>query len=312
VIANYFETTYSLDIFAPEIDSLEGVMARLYPDLFNSLLAQNAMTAFRALLDLFARRLADTTNTLHATKSRYLYRILASLLARGTDPCDITIITFNQDLQAEKVLLHLSKAKRWQPHSPQLFAFPALYAVPVANWTRVSAPAAADKFPESTHLGACLQVLKLHGSMNWYSTHTSQTPSREALFNRTRRLSVTTRTEIASRGIIQGLRTVYAFPVVVPPITHKSSVMPASLGPLWALAERRLIEADDVVIFGYSCPALDFESANMLARAQRQRPKASTLSVIDPNGSVAARYANLLAPTRLNYYKNADAFLTAQ
>ncbi len=77
---------------------------------------------------------------------------------------------------------------------------------------------------------------------------------------------------------------VYTLPVIIPPVTHKSSVLHKALDPVWTLAETRLIEADDVVVFGYSCPPLDFESANLMTRAQRQRGEGSSLSVIDPNG----------------------------
>ena len=83
----------------------------------------------------------------------------------------------------------------------------------------------------------------------------------------------------------------------------------SALGPVWTLAERRLIEADYVVIFGYSCPPLDFESANLLTRAQRQRADASKLSVIDPNGAIVTRYINLLSPKQLSYYASAHDFL---
>ncbi len=312
-VRNYFDETYGFDIFAPEHDSLEGVMARLYPDLFNSLLERRALDAFRALLQLFTNRLATTTNGLHPTQRRLLYRILRRLLAQGTDPCDITIITFNQDLQVEKTLQHLSQAKQWAPLAQQLFSFPAMYSVADGTWEQITGPTRArrkhDLFPTTAPDGDCLRVLKLHGSLNWYSKHQSQKPSRLAMFNPKRRLSVTRRKTIAPDMTLSGRRKVYTLPVVVPPVNHKSSVLPAALGPIWTLAERRLVEADDIVVFGYSCPALDFESANLLTRAQRRRDATSTFSVIDPNGAVATRYISLLSPKRLGYYASAHDFL---
>jgi hypothetical protein len=78
---------------------------------------------------------------------------------------------------------------------------------------------------------------------------------------------------------------------------------------VWALAEQLLAEAEHVVIFGYSCPALDFESANLLTRAHRARGDDASLSVIDPNGAVATRYIDLLCPSRLSYYASAGDYL---
>jgi hypothetical protein len=155
----------------------------------------------------------------------------------------------------------------------------------------------------------CIRLLKLHGSLNWYPTHTSATPSRLAMLNPARRLSVTRRRTIAPDMTLTRKRKVYTLPVVVPPVNHKSSVMPTPLGRVWTLAERRLIDADEIVVFGYSCPALDFESANLLTRAEMKRTDRAHLSVIDPNGAVAMRYIDLLSPTRLTYYSSGHAFL---
>ncbi len=107
---------------------------------------------------------------------------------------------------------------------------------------------------------------------------------------------------------MSGKRTTYALPVIVPPVNHKSAVLPTALRPVWSLAEQRLVNADHIVVFGYSCPALDFESANLLTRAYL-RNKKCRVSVVDPNGAVAMRYIDLLSPNHLSYYSTAHAFL---
>ena len=273
VVRRYFERTYGTDICADGNDSMESVMAALYPDLFNSSLASEAEPAFRALLGLFTNRLARTTNNLRPTQKRLLYRMLSHMLASQIDPCDITVVTFNQDLQVEKTLEHLSAAKRWARYASRLFSFPALYSIPTSRWKRITYPDnVSDCFANSGMEDPCLTVLKLHGSLNWYSSHTSKKPSREAMLRQGRPLSVTRRrTIITNMTVGTGKRKTYALPVVVPPVTHKSSVVPSILEPVWGLAERRLIEADRVVVFGYSCPPLDFESANLLRRSQEKR-----------------------------------------
>jgi hypothetical protein len=307
-VREYMQHTYGIDIFAREHDSLERVMSRLYPDIFIDALANDAQLAFRALLQLFTRRLAHTTNGIHATQKRLLYRMLSRLLADGADPGDITIITFNQDIQVEKILERLGQAKRWASLATRLFAFPDMYSMGPGVWKSMTG-AGRDLFPSTVPEGGFLRVLKLHGSLNWYSTHTSSRPSPSAMFNPGRPLSLTRRRTIAPDMTLRGKRKRYTLPVIVPPVNHKSAVLPSPLGPVWALAEKRLATADHVVVFGYSCPALDFESANLLTRAHRARPDSSTLSVIDPNGAVATRYIDLLVPERLSYYATAGDFL---
>jgi hypothetical protein len=129
------------------------------------------------------------------------------------------------------------------------------------------------------------------------------------MLNSKRRLSVTRRRTIAPDMTLSHKRKVYTLPVIVPPVNHKSSVLPDALGPVWALAEDWLNRAEDVVVFGYSCPALDFESANLFTRAQQRRRAGSSFTVIDPNGAVATRYIGLLNPQSLSYYASATAYL---
>jgi len=70
------------------------------------------------------------------------------------------------------------------------------------------------------------------------------------------------------------------------------------------------MEADEIVVFGYSCPALDFESANLLRRAT-MRSGGQAFTVVDPSGEVATRYVSLLELKRLNYYADGHEYLRA-
>src|SRR4051812_17091455 len=94
VISRYMSETYDLDVLHPDQDSLEGVMGLLYPDIFNPFLRGRATPVFRALLQLFTARLAETTNDIPATQKRLLYRIVTRFLADGVAPENLTIITF--------------------------------------------------------------------------------------------------------------------------------------------------------------------------------------------------------------------------
>jgi hypothetical protein len=101
----------------------------------------------------------------------------------------------------------------------------------------------------------------------------------------------------------------YTLPVVVPPVTHKSAVLHQSMVGLWQRAEVCLKQADELVIVGYSCPPLDFESSNQLRRSQVSRRSPANVSVIDPAPSVPERYISLLEAKCLHYFASAHAFL---
>jgi hypothetical protein len=238
--------------------------------------------------------------------------MLVRYLSRGVAPQDITIITYNQDLQAEKTLCLLSEAGRWSRFASQIFCFPGCYALGQRNLTQPTGKTPGRQlFKKCRQTDDCVRVLKLHGSLNWYSSHSNPDPSPEEMFDPTRTLSITRRRSIPRDMTISGQKTSHALPVVVPPVTHKSAVLHDDLKDVWRHAEEALRAAKEVVIFGYSCPPLDFESANQLRRTIRE--KEATVSVIDPDGQIAARYIDLLKPAALRYFGSAKAFLdTAQ
>jgi hypothetical protein len=307
-VAAYMASVYESDIFAPAEDSLERVMGQIYTDTFNPGLEDKATDAFQALLRLFTRRIADTTNQLRPTIRRLLYRILVSYLEAHVRPEQITIITYNQDLQAEKTLCLMSEAKRWGPMAERIFNFPGCYALGEKRVTKPTTKTPSRELFRVTEPATdSIRVLKLHGSLNWYSSHSTQDPSPAEMFDPSRELGITRRRIIPPDMTISGQQASHALPVVVPPVTHKSSVLHDDLKELWRLAEDALEGADEIVIFGYSCPPLDFESANQLRRASREHN--AKVAVIDPDGQIAARYIQLMSPDGLAYFKSAQAFL---
>lgn len=283
-------------------------MGQIYTDTFNPGLRKQATEAFRALLHLFTRRVAETTNDIAPTRQRWLYRILAGFLADGVGPENITIITYNQDLQVEKTLCLLSERGRWKQYSEQIFNFPGCYGL---GEKPVTAPDVDPEilFATSAARAGAIPVLKLHGSLNWYSSHTSARPSQQAMFNSARRLRITRRRVIPADMMISGRRSTHALPIVVPPVTHKSSVLHDDLRSVWRHAEDALAQADELVVFGYSCPPLDFESANQLRRSQLENEV--RVSVVDPDPRIATRYIEMLSPSSLAYYSSAKAFMGA-
>jgi hypothetical protein len=184
-----------------------------------------------------------------------------------------------------------------------------MYALP-PSIELSSMQGSTDLFPRAGDPDNCLHLLKLHGSLNWYSSHSSPEPSRSAMFKPNRVIRINRNYRIdPGMTLVSTQRSMYTPPVIVPPVSHKSAVLHDDMTDIWRLSEQRLRAADELVIFGYSCPMLDVESSNQLRRSQVSRPGVANISVIDPAPTVTQRYIGLLEATCLHYYASGHAFL---
>lgn len=304
-LSDYINENYGFDITKAPNDSLEAVMAHIYTDLFDPQQSAAVSDAFIDLLLLFNARLAYTTNDIHATPRQLLSRMIESYLQKDLKPQDLTIITFNQDWQVEKTLHRLATSVRGRGYG-RLFDFPGCYELGGAHLTH--SPRALPLFPLTSGPNNGITVLKLHGSLNWFSTHRNRRPKPQHLFKTDRQIFVTRRQSIPTDITYGGLgRRQNTMPVVVPPVSHKSGILHERIRTLWRLAEDRIEDADELVIYGYSCPPLDFESANMLERSFD--PTNTLLRVVDPNPAALLRYVGLLQPRMCSYYPSCSDFL---
>lgn len=313
-IAKYMSDVYSLDLLDQSYDSLERTMSQIYTDVFDIHLTALAFPAFRRLVRLFNQRLAVTTNAIPATTKRAVYRMVCRCLRDGVRPDDITVVTFNYDIQAEKILQQIEETQCWASRRP-IFSFPYCYMLQLdpTDVTAPSSPAAAPLFPVGSDAGKGIKVLKLHGSLNWYSVHRSEKAlSMKAMFRTDRRIRITRRRTLdPAMRLSGGKRSEHTLPLVVPPVTHKSGILHEKIKAIWVEAESRLKSAHEVVVFGYSCPELDFESSNLLRRSLGARRGTYRLTVVDPDSRVLKRYADLLSPSECIYYPTARDYLEA-
>ena len=104
-------------------------------------------------------------------------------------------------------------------------------------------------------------------------------------------------------------RRLYTFPIVVPSVTQKASILHEDFGPVWLRAAEALREADRIITFGYSCPPSDNESANLITRSIRQNGKLKSFVIIDPSPETFARYVLLTGLDKLTFYRTAKAYL---
>jgi len=311
-VIRYMRQHYGAELRDPGRDSLEGVMAVLYTDVFGGELEEEAYAALRVLIRVFLRRLASTTNDIPMTSKCLLYRVIVGLLSAGFAPANITVVTFNQDIQVEKALDAIQRTKRGTRQT--IFSFPGCYRLP-KPLSLTSPMGSGEPTFDADGEGGGIAVLKLHGSLNWYSVHNSSNPTRARLFDSNRKIGLTTRKSIDPSMTLRvkpGSRRKFTFPIVIPPVVHKSGILHQDLKPVWGLAEDRLASADRLIIFGYSCPTNDWESANLVCRALRQNRRLREFSVINPDPGVVLRYVGLGNVNSMSYYRSAAAYLGAE
>ena len=306
-ISNYMQRRYRIDVTDTREDGLEAVMSVIYTDVLNTRLASQAAAAFRALIRAVNAELSSSTNRMPASTDSDVYRILTKELAHGVPLDDIAIVTFNYDLQIEKSLEALETNGDTTTDGVAL-NFPYCYGLPEPKMT--SPNRSTDLFRVGTESLRGVPLLKLHGSLNWYSTHNSRNPSVDALLRTSRAIRITRRREPNIGMTLNGTRKTYAFPVVIPPVLNKSAILPTGFGQVWTSAENHLEKSEKVIVFGYSCPPFDFEAANLIARTLRASSSLQSISVIDPNPDTVTRYANLCRARRIMYFDSSESYLS--
>jgi hypothetical protein len=250
---------------------------------------------FMRLLQLLTNVLADTTNDIKVAPRSLIYRFLLSELLQAGDPSDLSIITFNYDLLLERTLESVDMRGR-----TGTFVFPGCYRMD--NIKRIQPVGEKPMFETEDYNHTGVALLKLHGSMNWQSTHTSRTPTPAAMFSTARKIHV-----LDSPFINKTLtwkrkaRTVYMKPVIVPPVSGKRGMIHNEVLPLWTHAAKALREAERIVIAGYSCPSLDLE-ARILLSENLSKNKTKKVYIIDPNPAIAATYMKLCGVDHATVY----------
>ena len=286
------------------IRSFETASTYLYIKAIDSKPGSLYHHGFLSLLSLLNLVLSETTNSLKCSPQSIIYRFLLSELKKKTleKPSDLTIITFNYDLMLERVLDEIN-----QKGHPETFCFPGCYRL--ERLKTVQTMKGADKFVTKNFAHKGVAVLKLHGSMNWHSKHTSNTPNPKGMFNIKRPLHVLDSPMIAhSISWKPKLKKIYMKPVIVPPVSGKRAMMHQDFLGLWSNAAKALAQADRVVIAGYSCPPLDLEARILLSENLRANPN-KRVYVIDPSPQTAARFIELCGVDLITNYKSIEAWV---
>ena len=309
-VKRYLSSQYWYDVTDPQIDSFEAVSSILYTDAFTNRPQTSAYTSFLALIRLLAKRLSDTINPLTPTTINPLYRIIKHNISQE-DNLNLTIITFNYDLQVERVLREMRSFSN--PYLRLSFAFPGCYRLPNPDMRRIDGHPRFNPIGQLNQQHIGIPVLKLHGSLNWYGGFRDRVPSQRRYFEAGKRVFRIADTDHIPPTWPIRVRTgskarLYGYPVIVPPIPNKSAVFRQEISQLWTLAGQALSAATDLLVFGYSCPTQDQEAANLLRSTAGRNKNLNHITVIDPDIKVTERFADLTNAGSCTWYRDASNY----
>lgn len=274
--------------YADEVSkSLESATTYLYLKALDAKKGDPIVEAFVWHLLLLEQVLAETTNELAVTKRATIYRFLLSELQKAdNNPENLTIITFNYDTLVERALQSIEQTR------DGTFLFPGCYRIKGLTTSQLHSVRKLPNLAKTNldHKGVTL--LKLHGSLNWHSSHNSDKPKPSDLTNPKRELHVSTAEAIVPQLTLTRKKKVYMKPIIIPPVSGKRGILQNDIQPLWRLASNALQAADRVVIAGYSCPPLDLEARMLLSEALRKN-QGKRVYVVNPDASVASRFVKL-------------------
>ena len=262
------------------------------------------------MVEIYASILRDTTNWL-CTDPRTEGPVGQFLQGAAQRAEKVSVITFNHDLVIEnEIFKRVRLRRRW--------CLEKGYGHVAARFSRITRPGSGPVFPQ--HTLSCdhtrgLQVLKMHGSLNWYVTYRGgRYPTPGQLLGTSRRtpiLYATYRRVIAQqfRHRVAGQASSPTWPVLIPPIYGKEEMIRRLLPEVWNDARNALKRAERIVFIGYSLPIVDIQAEKTLQRALADNTFAPRVDVVNPSPAAAARYAALVPTKSLRWYPSVKCFI---
>jgi hypothetical protein len=295
---------------------MEDFFKDVYYDFTSSPNSQISRRAYTDLVNIYTRVLRQTTNWL--CEDGRDGAPVGRLIAGAAEVADnVAIITFNHDLVIENEIFKRARLRpRWCVEEG--------YGAIGDTMTLLRSGVPGADFP--THSDACnhthrpIQILKLHGSLNWvvrlqgrYPTArqlTGQTTNQqEVLLSRRREIIGRLRYTRPTKGKAGSGRTSwYTWPVIIPPIYAKQSLI-HTVQAAWDEARAALTRCDRVVFFGYSLPSTDIEAEKLFQRSLAANASLDGVRIVNPSPESATRYASLLPKMRLSWYPTLDGLL---
>lgn len=302
ILTLYIKREYQLDIQKSPYPRMEEIFGLVYSDTRLKPVPSGAKEAYTALCRMYARIILETTNPLKPTTRGPISRLIRHSLNDGT--CNI--ITFNQDIIIEKSICSISSDLLWYPDTGYAIPF-SMYSVP----TKKKPPL----FELSSGLESKVKILKLHGSLNWYTLTRSpnlipSTMSQSRSLRCTRNISVPPDMTFVSKGL--GRKNWHTWPAIVPPVYEKGAFLNETLSPVWNAARSAIENANRIVVFGYSFPQADQQARSFFRRSIAGNKQFKSLVVINPDKAAAVVASEIFTPPimvstdKISHYVNSS------
>lgn len=263
------------------------------------------------LRHLYLSVIAECTNKLSGNVEGVMSGLL-ELLLEDVRRENLCIVTFNYDLIVEKTLAALSKALN---RPDQLFSIRSSYYG--VDFKETFAADRTVQFYPYEH-PEVIQVLKPHGSLNWFLAYKdaddfdrANPPDPVELWCNAEQMIRTDyeNLDYFGQGSDCNHPTFVVRPLIVPPVFDKAKYWANILAPIWTAFGRAVSEADRLVICGYSLPDADVKAQCVIAGALAANKHLKRLDVIDTNPSVCNRFVQKTCIHALNYYDSIGSFL---
>lgn len=274
--------------------SMESYLGRLFFNINHDPRTASVSSYFDAV-DLYASEIISTTNWMIG-KAGLLKKIILPEVLAGRK---VTIITFNIDLLAENTLAMLDEGSR--PRVPWSLSTGYGFS-DLPRLLRRS----DDVFP-SHNEASDIQLLKMHGSVNWAFKHRDRNPPANLVSKPRDFYTIEDRRLLASRALYRsdkGGRDWYLFPLIVPPIYEKSGFIKMHLQEVWEAASAALDSATRVVLFGYSFPQADMHARHFFQQKAQGNPALREPTLINPDPKAEDALWDVLRPSRCLHYRS--------
>ena len=240
--------------------SVELVLAYLYEEclLEDDYPQSQALWRF---LRLYRHTILQSVEHLKGTEGDGFYGVLHEIITADPE-AEITVITFNHNLQVEKALTSLSKELA---KGKLRFDLKSAYSIKFHQVMPRREESAS--FPCDGEHGT--QVLKPHGSLNWVFVEKMRGNPLLLLRDNLELLYLDPHCNPVTGLVVSTGKgpSGESWPVVIPPLSHKSDLYPALLRPVQERSEEALSTAERLVIFGYSFPDADYSARRWIQRA---------------------------------------------
>ena len=165
-------------------------------------------------------------------------------------------------------------------------------------------------------MGTNPTLLKPHGSLNWYA----RTLKKDAVLsqlkpthkiNCTRRKLLSTTMQYTSNNN-SGRTTWYTWPIIVPPILEKGTFLGHALDSVWDASWSALVEAERIIVYGYSFPNADAQSQTFFKRASEKMVARPLLVTINPDLAASHHAAKIFRPLAQVSCNNVRTYLSSK